>query len=162
MNDENTEALFRMCARLYRSRTEQESLMRYGFACGDGWFVLIRDLSQAIERACDEDGVPVAEAMQVKEKLGGLRFYVSACTDRVRKLIERAEEDSFKVCEECGKEGALCVTETGWYRTVCSDHARELRMEPARERGSIRIVGRRGRITIVDEHGRKSELKEEE
>jgi hypothetical protein len=137
MNAENTETLFQMFPRLYRGRGKPvtESLMCFGFECGDGWFSLIRDLSAAIERACDEDRTVVPEVVQVKEKYGGLRVYIYGGSDRVYQLIDRAEEDSLRICEQCGLEGVLCVDGGGWYRTVCAEHAREHDMMPVTARG---------------------------
>lgn len=90
-----------------------------GFDCGDGWFSLLRELSQRIEAInrqfiSDNERVVV---MQVKEKFGGLRFYVNSSTMDIYRLIAEAEERSFKVCEECGEEGVL--RKEGWWRTLC-------------------------------------------
>ena len=157
MNAENTQTLFQMFPRLYRghAKARTESPMGRGFECEDGWFGLIRDLSAAIERACDEAGVPVPEAVQVKEKLGGLRFYLDRRDVPIAKAIRRAEEASYKICEECGREGTLSVTSRGWYRTVCAEHAREHGMEPVPEQHWTRIGGHEVGATLVDQYGRR-------
>ncbi len=90
------------------------------FDCGDGWFVLLRDLSDKIEafnRTADGDQHVVAT--QVKEKFGGLRFYVDHHCDEVEGPIADAEEKSFEICEECGGVGTL--REGNWLRTLCDD-----------------------------------------
>jgi hypothetical protein len=53
---------------------------------------------------------------QVKEKFGGLRFYMTFQTDRMDELIEIAEEESYTLCEECGKPGKPIGM---WIRTLC-------------------------------------------
>jgi hypothetical protein len=54
---------------------------------------------------------------QVKEKFGGLRFYVGAATPEMIKLIHAAEVETFTICEGCGKPG---VQRTGgWIKTLC-------------------------------------------
>lgn len=99
----------------------QESLMCFGFACGDGWFDLIDDLCTEIE----ETGVDVT-AVQVKEKFGGLRFYCRGGSEGVWSIIGKYEEKSFKTCELCGDSGE--ITDTGWIKTLCND-CREEREE---------------------------------
>ena len=55
---------------------------------------------------------------QVKEKFGGLRFYVGASTPEMEKRIDQAEEESFQTCENCGEPGK--GSNVGyWYLTLC-------------------------------------------
>jgi len=61
-------------------------------------------------------------ATQVKEKFGILRFYTTACTEPIYKLIQEAEHISSITCEVCGKPGTLRID--GWYKTRC-DHCQE-------------------------------------
>ena len=62
------------------------------------------------------------KASQVKEKFGGLRFYYDPTeieiTDQIFDLVTRAETESYKICEECGKPGKL--RNKGWYVTLCN------------------------------------------
>lgn len=44
---------------------------------------------------------------QVKEKFGGLRFYVDDASDEVHAAIDRAERHSYRTCEVCGARGRL-------------------------------------------------------
>lgn len=62
----------------------RKTCMGWGFACGDGWFPLILDLSSKIKKIDEQDRV-VAD--QVKEKFGGLRFYYHINNYRHRKLF---------------------------------------------------------------------------
>jgi hypothetical protein len=65
--------------------------------------------------------VPVA--VQVKEKFGGLRFYVHGGTDKHHALISFAEELSYKICEDCGAMQDTKTYTQGWNRTLCPTHA---------------------------------------
>ena len=69
--------------------------------------------------ACFCDGYRSShpKASQVKEKYGGLRFYMTCGTDEIFDLIEKAEALSYKTCEECGEPGE--ERNTGWIRTLC-------------------------------------------
>ena len=93
----------------------RQTCMAFGFECGDGWFDLIYELSKQLE------GHTVAA--QVKEKFGGLRFYITTATDEIHEIIDKAEQDSYTICERCGKSGTLRTD--GWHVTLCDDCYRE-------------------------------------
>jgi len=61
-------------------------------------------------------------ASQVKEKLGGLRFYMTHSSVEIEKHIDEAEAKSYKTCEECGQDGEL-RNDAGWLTTLCETHA---------------------------------------
>jgi NMD protein affecting ribosome stability and mRNA decay len=98
-----------------------ESLMSYGFACGDGWAGLLISLSEKIMKLNPEGTIRVD---QVKEKYGGLRFYYGGSTptkeiaEKILKVIGEAEQNSYKVCEECGAKGNL-RKDLPWIQTLC-------------------------------------------
>jgi hypothetical protein len=69
----------------------------------------------------DEEASKVPVAVQVKEKFGGLRFYVQAATDKHYNYISFAESMSYKTCEECGAPGKTYTD--GWHTTLCDIHA---------------------------------------
>jgi hypothetical protein len=75
-----------------------------------------RDAMHAAKRA-------LPRVTQVKEKFGGLRFYVSTRDARTAVLIGFAEHHSTKVCERCGAPGRL--RRAGWLSTLCDTHAAE-------------------------------------
>lgn len=83
--------------------------------CGEGWASLYRPL---IER-CKAEGVQIA---QIKEKFGGLRFYVYGGSDDLFDAIQEAEKKSVSICEVCGAPGVL-LKDRGIYRTRCDAHA---------------------------------------
>ena len=47
---------------------------------------------------------PQFQVQQVKEKFGGLRFYISAAPQEVHNMIHKAEAESYTICEHCGKK----------------------------------------------------------
>jgi hypothetical protein len=69
----------------------------------------------------DEETAKVPVAVQVKEKFGGLRFYVQAATDKHYNYISFAESMSYRTCEVCGAAGKRYTS--GWHRTLCDIHA---------------------------------------
>jgi hypothetical protein len=116
MNAKNTAYLIGRYPALYRGHKWPitENLMPFGFECGDGWFKLIDQLSADIT-AIDKESETIA--IQVKEKYGGLRFYIQGGTDVIFDRIDEAEELSLKTCERCGEPGTL--RGTGWVYTMC-------------------------------------------
>ena len=123
MNEQNTEYLCKTYPQLYdMSKPPTESLMCFGFP-DDGWFNLIKDLSDKIVAT----GVKV-HVVQVKEKFGTLRYYVDIATgtsredvEKVYRLISEAEAKSEVTCEVCGEPGKL--RQGGWIKCLCDIHA---------------------------------------
>ena len=85
------------------------------FEVESGWFPLIKDLiTDLIELGWNK------EVCQVKEKFGGLRFYINEGTSDVHKRIGQAEIESMNTCEVTGRPGKI-RTDIGWYRTLCDE-----------------------------------------
>jgi hypothetical protein len=110
MNEKNTEFLLRTYPELYQQI--------YNFACGDGWFLLIEELSAEIYNECKRSGCTCI-CSDVKEKYGTLRFYTDASNDKIDKLVDKAEAESAKICEICGCPGHL--RGNTWFSTYCDD-----------------------------------------
>lgn len=87
----------------------------FGVECGPGWRKIIEPL---MER-CLREGVAIT---QIKEKFGGLRFYVGSANDELFDAIDAAEKESLKTCEQCGEPGIL-RTDKSWFQTLCDKHA---------------------------------------
>ena len=111
MTPENTQKLFDAFPPLYRGRNlpPSESSMLWGFECGDGWFDLIWNLSQAIEETARRKGTDMQsndwpEAVQVKNKFGSLRFHLRRNTEAMTALREDALEASRKICDVSGSK----------------------------------------------------------
>ncbi len=125
VNCKNTKILFRDFPNLYEGKGKPvtESLMPFGFACEDGWFDLIYELSKKIT-VLDPEGK--VEAAQVKEKFGGLRFYINSAPKEVHALIQEYEDKSYSTCEVCSAEGK-CRDDLGWVRTLCNKHYKKIK-----------------------------------
>lgn len=116
MNQQNTQKLFNDFSFFYPERPATEALMCFGFECGDGWYDLIYRLCEDIKAVNPPETFSV---FQVKEKFGGLRFYVDGATDEIYNLINKAESDSYRICEQCGAEAGGPKKIKGWVRTLC-------------------------------------------
>lgn len=147
MNENKFEQLARDCPDLMAKA-------RFGdFECDDGWDNIIITLCGLISNDVSnmhsrigymhkgdkfhhpELDTELAEAVaklpviaQVKEKFGGLRFYVDMEGDklyneRIYNYIHFAEQMSYTVCEVCGAPGKL--RSDRWYKTLCDIHHHE-------------------------------------
>ncbi len=121
MNEKNTNYLLKKYPKLYRQYylPMNQTCMCWGFDCGDGWFKLLDKLSKQIVKLD-----PKCEAVQVKEKWGGLRFYVNATLHIIHTLIMNAEKESYTICEVCGKSGKF-RGDLFWKQTLCKKHYNE-------------------------------------
>jgi hypothetical protein len=90
-----------------------DSLMGFGFCCGDGWFFILDNLCRCIQnhvewrRRTDPDFS--VRAVQVKEKFGTLRFYITGGDDEIRGMIRMAEAMSRNTCEITGDIGSSTI-----------------------------------------------------
>lgn len=81
-----------------------------------GWYPLIKNLiDELINLGWDK------KVTQVKEKFGGLRFYINGGSDEMYNKITEAEKLSHETCELCGKKGEL-RTKIRWFTTLCDEH----------------------------------------
>ena len=69
----------------------------------------------------EEEASKVPVAVQIKEKFGGLRFYVQAATSKHYDYISFAESMSYRTCEQCGAPGKRYTD--GWHKVLCDIHA---------------------------------------
>ena len=84
---------------------------------GKGWAPIV----ERLWRLCKAQTPPVM-IEQVKEKYGGLRFYVGGATEAVFDAIDAGEAESYTICEDCGKPGHARAG--GWILTLCDECAR--------------------------------------
>jgi len=91
------------------------------FEISEGWFPLVKNLiDELIAIGWDKN------VTQVKEKFGGLRFYIEIPTESpvepkdIYKIISKYEKLSYYTCEKCGNEGKLRTN--GWHTTLCDEH----------------------------------------
>lgn len=79
---------------------------------GPGWHRLVDELiDDLFELGWD------GNLHQIKEKFGGLRFYIGCGSDEIFNRINKAEIESCKTCEVCGEPGRNRYG--GWAYTRC-------------------------------------------
>lgn len=76
---------------------------------GEGWHPLLEEIYARL--------LGNAYVTQVKEKYGGLRFYVDYTDGATQNFIWNIEEKSYTVCEFCGAPGE--PRKGGWIKTLC-------------------------------------------
>ncbi len=109
------------CPKLYKERIS--------FECSLGWYNILHDLSIKIEKILndyaeknkviegEENEIVEMFAVQVKEKYGTLRFYMSHVTDEISDLIHEAEALSSQTCESCGVPAKM--RGCSWFEVKC-------------------------------------------
>ena len=95
----------------------------YSFECDEGWYLLIQELIEDLLKLGWDKQIT-----QVKEKFGGLRFYINEGSKEVFERIIEAENTSYSICEKCGEPGEL-RRDIGWFRTLCDLHHHEKKEE---------------------------------
>lgn len=111
---------------LYNKDGDRCPLTERSIECGNGWYNLLYDLSEEVENILQNLDPSLCEThyvSQVKEKMGGLRFYVhgSDFPEELREFISEAETKSFKICELCGEPGKLRGGTS--LMTLCDEHS---------------------------------------
>lgn len=113
-----------------RSEGGEREVVSYGIDVGDGWHNIIDCLCSTIQSHLNHHRAKghltptefeeqfQTKAAQVKEKFGGLRFYVDNSDDYVKGAIQVAELMSVRTCEQCGSPGK--PIRGGWVKTLCS------------------------------------------
>ncbi len=97
-------------------------LPRCGIDIPPGWMDLVSKLCSIIDHKLQytpEDTSNVSVS-QIKEKFGGLRFYMNGSTEYINGAIAMAEYLSEITCETCGNPGKR--RSGSWIRTLCDDH----------------------------------------
>ena len=92
-----------------------------GIECEKGWDRILGPLLHCIKHLD-----PKCQILQIKEKFGLLRVYVSPSAtcppinfDHIHEIISWAEHYSGTVCERCGKQGKK--RDLKWMLTLCDD-----------------------------------------
>lgn len=86
---------------------------------GKGWNTIISALNERLEALA-----PDYTILQIKEKFGGLRYYIAAShEDALYHIIAEAEELSLLTCEDCGTTDEVETKSNGgpfgWIKTFC-------------------------------------------
>jgi hypothetical protein len=89
--------------------TAMSATMPFGFQCGDGWFGILWRLCVDLEPMAMEIEKETGECflvLQVKEKLGTLRFYIAHHTPRHRRRHRRGPTGVLPHLRNLRKAGA--------------------------------------------------------
>ena len=105
----------------YDQIKDREGLKKFELAGDKEWNnVVTREMIAAAKEKMEESYEKTPIAIQVKEKYGGLRFYVNGANDEQWAYIAFAEAMSYRTCEVCGDKGK--PSSGGWIETRCKEH----------------------------------------
>ena len=128
MKAELQQKLYEKYPNIFRQKDLDKTVtaMCWGISCGDGWYDLIDTLCENIQnrimnvnRNKPEEEHLICEAVQVKEKFGGLCFYTYGSDDYIDGLVSMAESMSYHICTECSKPSEKQDNNRGWIYTLC-------------------------------------------
>ena len=138
MNREKAQQLTTTYPMLFRKYNGEMRRLNetFGFECGSGWYDLINQLCIEISEVVQSTEKKIwPNVVQVKEKFGGLRFYISysdfsearlneadqavskEALEKISQLIVMAESKSLVTCEDCGLPGK-CY-QSSWVHVKC-------------------------------------------
>lgn len=147
MSSGSTENLtgYAYLATKYRHLFTNESrnpVAMFGFECAEGWYDILHQLITHIDQYLNhkyKGEKTDFEIVQIKEKFGGLRFYVHNADDVIHELIRFAEHLSYQTCEYCGSNQDV-MRSKGWIVTACKSciHTNEYLVSYKREWVSIK------------------------
>jgi hypothetical protein len=107
---------------LYSKYPEILSSLQREITVEDGWYNLINSLCNMIQFYLRQNSEVTFKAIQIKEKIGGLRFYGTGKDDYISGAIELAVELSHSICEICGSPGTCGSHDSGSIKTLCAAH----------------------------------------
>lgn len=109
-----------LCGGLSSGISQARYQIKYAMEHPDAKFVKpIPELEAALQAKIDA----LPTIVQIKEKFGGLRFYVDGGTTEHHNYISFAEALSNRTCEVCGAPGEH--RNDGWVKTLCDAHHKE-------------------------------------
>jgi len=95
----------------------------------EGWYQIIVDCDKELT-AID----PNYQILQIKEKFGGLRYYMTPCNDtteeqrnKMHQIVAKYEKIASKTCEATGLEGVLMKSVGGWLKTLNVEYASKVK-----------------------------------
>lgn len=97
--------------------------------CNEGWYSTIDQLSKEISSVAlkypSKDGERRVHVVQIKEKFGGLRYYINYHDmndddiQHIEFIVRNSEMKTFTICEDCGGDGSVVSPKRYWMRTLC-------------------------------------------
>jgi len=92
---------------------------------GDGWYKIMDELCNKIQNHIKRNKLKHIRVVQIKEKFGGLRFYINESSEEIYEYVYKAEEESLVTCEECGSKDRVKQIRGDWIATLCYKCAEE-------------------------------------
>lgn len=83
----------------------------------EGWKDLVNECHRKLVEIA-----PDYRVFQIKEKFGGLRYYIDRSSDEICDIIREAESKSTQTCMDCGAPGSLRY-KGYWMVTLCDADA---------------------------------------
>lgn len=125
------------------TETPHTPVYLFGIECDDGWYNLLDslfiELTENVKDKAIQDSYNHPERTeiyedypqisQIKEKFGGLCFYVRGATTAQYDIIHKYESKSYHTCETCGKPGKM-RNHYNWYLTACKPCFKEILTRP--------------------------------
>ena len=101
MDSQHTEQLYERFPELYRERTAplKSSGMAWGFQCGNGWYKIIYEMSQKIQKLSVGGEFAPAITQVSKHEDGTLHVEARNITPPIQDVIATAREASRLTCE---------------------------------------------------------------
>lgn len=93
----------------------------FNIECGYGWYGIILPIIYKIEEYNKTNLDSPIVIQQIKEKFGGLRFYVDNAPNYIMDMIDKAEDLSYYICEKCGSCIDVTTEGRGWIKTLCKE-----------------------------------------
>lgn len=102
-----------------------------GTLVGPGWWPILEEAMISIVVVLERYPDASCQVQQIKEKFGGLRFYVQLKRSTssedgfyadIQSCIRTAEAKAARTCEACGSPGTLGGS---WLKTYCDKHKRK-------------------------------------
>lgn len=102
------------------------SSMVWGFQHDDGWFAIIDALSSVLA-----DHMPAATAVEVKQKMGALRFSLREGDAFTEGACAAAKQFSLTISEVSGRRGSLMARQRRWLKTLAPGELKDFVPLPA-------------------------------
>jgi len=115
-----------------RNRWSGEDINDYDYrfteldAMPTGWRIAFGEkMCEELQRELFEtDSVDTFQIAEIKEKYGGLRFYIGEASEKIHKIIDKYESLSYNICIKCGAPAKW--TTCGWISPFCDECKNEL------------------------------------
>lgn len=102
---------------------------------GEGWHPIVESLIEDLFKLGWN-----GQLAQIKEKFGGLRFYINGGSEEIFDRINKAEDESFKTCERCGLPGKGGYWGYGyWITTLCEECGKKRAQEVEAEKAKLNV-----------------------